>query len=257
MALFEVKGLTHYFGGLRAVHDFNLSLEGGELVGLIGPNGAGKTTVFNLVCGVYRPSSGHIMVQGRSLQGLLPHQIAAHGIARTFQNIRLWQEMTVLDNIKVAQNHSLGYSLADALVRSLRFRKSETAIERRAWELLEIMGLKEQALERARNLPYGLQRKVEIARALALRPRLLLLDEPAAGMNLGEKEALVGLIRWLREHFRLTIWLIEHEMRLVMSLCERIQVLDFGQVIAGGTPQEIQRNPRAIEAYLGREAEQS
>jgi len=255
MPFFEVRGLTHFFGGLKAVSDFNLTFEGGELMGLIGPNGAGKTTVFNLVCGVYHPTHGEVRIEGRNLGRLYPHQVAAMGIARTFQNIRLWPEMTVLDNIRVCRNYKLGYGFVDTIFLTSRFHTAEKEIGRRSIEVLEIMGLRDYAEELARNLPYGLQRKVEIARALTLRPKLLLLDEPSAGMNLGEKDALIGLIRWIRKEFNLTIWLIEHEMRVVMNLCERIQVLDFGQTIAQGTPEEIQGNPRVVEAYLGKEAD--
>jgi len=196
-----------------------------------------------------------VKIGGRSLVGLFPHQVTALGIARTFQNIRLWPEMTVLDNIRVAHNYHLGYGLLDVLLQTSRFRTAEAAIDRTAREILEIMGLKEHAQELAKNLPYGLQRKVEIARALVARPQLLLLDEPSAGMNLGEKQALIELIRWIRGEFKLTIWLIEHEMRLVMNLCEYIHVLDFGETIARGTPQEIQGNPRVVEAYLGKEVD--
>ncbi len=253
MPLFEIRGLTHFFGGLKAVSDFNLDLQGGELIGLIGPNGAGKTTIFNLVCGVYRPSGGEIRIQGRNAVGLFPHQVTGLGIARTFQNIRLWPEMTVLDNIRVAHNNHLGYGLLSVLLQTSRYRKAEAGIDRTAREILEIMGLTEYSRELARNLPYGLQRKVEIARALTVRPKLLLLDEPSAGMNLGEKQALIELIRWIRKEFNLTIWLIEHEMRVVMTLCEHIHVLDLGATIARGTPEEIQRNPRVVEAYLGKE----
>jgi branched-chain amino acid transport system ATP-binding protein len=253
MMLFEVRGLTHFFGGLRAVSDFNLTFEGGELMGLIGPNGAGKTTIFNLVCGVYHPTHGEVRIEGRSLARRYPHQVTAMGIARTFQNIRLWPEMTVLDNIRVAHNYKLSYGFLDAIFQTSRYRREEKGIDRKSEEVLEIMGLRDYTEELAKNLPYGLQRKVEIARALVIRPKLLLLDEPSAGMNLGEKEALIGLIRWIRREFNLTIWLIEHEMRVVMNLCEKIQVLDFGETIAHGTPEEIQGNPRVVEAYLGKE----
>jgi len=255
MPLFEVRGITHFFGGLKAVSNFNLTFEGGELMGLIGPNGAGKTTIFNLVCGVYHPTRGEVKIDGRSLVGLFPHQVTAMGIARTFQNIRLWPDLTVLDNIRVAHNFKLGYGILDAMFRTSRYRTAEREIDRKAGEVLEIMGLRDYAEELAKNLPYGLQRKVEIARALVIRPKLLLLDEPSAGMNLGEKEALIGLIRWMLKEFNLTIWLIEHEMRVVMNLCQKIQVLDFGETIAHGTPQEIQGNPRVVEAYLGKEAD--
>ncbi len=253
MPLFEVRGLTHFFGGLRAVSDFNLTFEGGELMGLIGPNGAGKTTIFNLICGVYHPTQGGARIEGRNLTRLFPHQVTALGIARTFQNIRLWPEMTVLDNIRVAHNYKLSYGFLDVIFQTSRYRREEKGIDGKAEEVLEIMGLRDYREELAKNLPYGLQRKVEIARALVIRPKLLLLDEPSAGMNLGEKEALIGLIRWIRREFNLTIWLIEHEMRVVMNLCEKIQVLDFGETIAQGRPEEIQSNPRVVEAYLGKE----
>ena len=253
MPLFEIRGLTHFFGGLKAVSDFNLTFEGGELVGLIGPNGAGKTTIFNLVCGVYHPTRGEVRIDGRNLTRLFPHQVTAAGIARTFQNIRLWPEMTVLDNIRVAHNYRLNYGILDAVFQTSRYRTEEKGIDRKSQEVLDMMGLRDYTGELAKNLPYGLQRKVEIARALVIRPKLLLLDEPSAGMNLGEKEALIGLIRWVRKEFKLTIWLIEHEMRVVMNLCEKIQVLDFGETIAQGGPEEIQSNPRVVEAYLGKE----
>lgn len=251
MPLLQIEQLSHQFGGLQAVDDFNLNLNGGELVGLIGPNGAGKTTIFNLVCGVYRPTAGKIIFDGRELVGLPTHKITACGIARTFQNIRLWNEMTVLQNIKVAHYSQVHYNLFQALLRTPHCLQTEEEIVSKSWALLQAFQLEPYALEYARNLPYGMQRRLEIARALATRPQLLLLDEPAAGMNPGEIEALKQLILWLRQEYRLTIWIIEHQMAVIMSLCEFIQVLDFGRTIAQGTPVEIQNNPQVIQAYLG------
>jgi branched-chain amino acid transport system ATP-binding protein len=254
MPLLQIKSLTHFFGGLRAVYDYNLNLEQGELVGLIGPNGAGKTTIFNLVTGAYRPSEGEVRLNGDNLVGLRPHQITSKGIARTFQTIRLWNELTVLDNVCIARASRIEYGLLDSILRGQRFRKEEREIRKRATELLAVFGLEEQAQELAKNMPYGAQRRVEIARALATEPRLLLLDEPAAGMNPGEIEELMELIQQVRADFDLTIWIIEHQMRVIMNICERIKVIDFGETIAEGTPVEIQNNRRVIEAYLGEEA---
>ena len=255
MPLFQIEGLTHFFGGLRAVYDFSLTLEESELVGLIGPNGAGKSTVFNLVCGVYRPTEGQVRLNGTDLVGQRPHKVAAKGIGRTFQNIRLWGELTVLDNVKVAHYSKIKYGLVDSILRSKRWRDEEAEIEKQAMELLDLFGVVDYAHDLAKNLPYGAQRRVEIVRALAVEPRLLLLDEPAAGMNPGEIDALLDLIKRLRDEFGLTIWVIEHQMQVIMNICERIKVIDFGATIAEGTPEQIQANQRVIEAYLGEEIE--
>ncbi|RLC73827.1 MAG: high-affinity branched-chain amino acid ABC transporter ATP-binding protein LivG [Chloroflexi bacterium] len=253
MPLLQINHLTHFFGGLRAVYDFNLNLEKGELIGLIGPNGAGKTTIFNLVTGAYRPSQGDIRLNGDSLVGLRPHQITAKGIGRTFQTIRLWNNLSVLDNIRIAQFAQIRYGVVDSILHTRRYRDEEKEIKKRSLELLEVFELRHLADEIVANLPYGQQREVEIVRALATKPRLLLLDEPAAGMNPGEIDTLLKLIQWIREEFDLTIWIIEHQMRVIMGICERIKVIDFGETIAEGTPAEIQSNPRVLKAYLGEE----
>ena len=253
-AILEIKGLSKQFGGLWAVSDFDLTLEEGDLAGLIGPNGAGKTTVFNLITGVYPVTAGDILFYGQSICGQESYRINQCGIARTFQNIRLFPALSVLDNVLVACHAHGGYSTLEAITRSGRYRTREREMIERAREYLNVFNLLNRQYEIARNLPYGEQRRLEIARALAANPKLLLLDEPAAGMNPSEVGALMDLIRFIRERFQLTILLIEHQMRVVMGICEHITVMDFGQVIARGKPQEIQRNPQVIEAYLGRGA---
>ena len=254
MALLTATKVRHHFGGLCAIADFNLELHQGELMGIIGPNGAGKTTVFNLITGVYRASEGSIRLRETELVGLTPHQITARRIARTFQNIRLFRDLSVLDNVRIAHYSKTRYSPLEALFQLGRYRREEQRIIEHSRDLLAIFKLEHLAGETARNLPYGSQRRLEIARALATGPELLLLDEPAAGMNPAEIDQLMDFIRWIREQFQLTILLIEHQMKLVMGICERIKVLDFGETLAEGTTEVIRNDPWVMKAYLGEEA---
>lgn len=251
MALLEVKGLGIVFGGLHAVENFSLSLEKGSLYGLIGPNGAGKTTVFNLLTGVYKPTTGNFFLDGEKLNGKTPVEISKAGIARTFQNIRLFKNLSVLDNVKLGLHNQVKYSTMEGIFRLPRFFSSEKKMNKKAMELLEVFGLENEANTLADNLPYGKQRKLEIARALATNPKLLLLDEPAAGMNPSETKELMDTIRFVRDNFDMTILLIEHDMKLVSGICEEVTVLNFGQELAQGKTSNVLNNPEVIKAYLG------
>ena len=251
MALLEVKSLGISFGGLRAVDDFNLKIEKGQLYGLIGPNGAGKTTVFNMLTGVYKPTDGSIFLDGENITGKKTIDINKHGIARTFQNIRLFHQQSVIDNVKIGLHNEHTYSTLSGILRLPSYRKTEKIMNEKAMELLEVFDLQDEADILASNLPYGKQRKLEIARALATDPKLLLLDEPAAGMNPNETKELMETIRFVREHFDMTILLIEHDMKLVGGICEELTVLNFGRVLCQGKTSDVLNNPEVIKAYLG------
>ncbi len=253
LPLLQVRNMIHDFGGLRAVSDYNLEVGCGQIRGLIGPNGAGKTTVFNLITGIYKPSEGEIFLEGRKIDGLPPHRIASLGVGRTFQNLLLWRHMTVLEHVKMAHYSKIRYGLFGAFFGTPARHREEAEIDAKAVRLLDRMGIRHLADQVVLNLPYGAQRRVEMARALATEPRILLLDEPTAGMNPEELVQIMEIIRRVHEEFGLSILLIEHRMKVVMELCETVQTLDFGAVIAEGTPEEIQNNPRVIDAYLGRE----
>ena len=251
MPLLEVKNMSHSFGGLKAVSNYSLSLEPGQITGLIGPNGAGKTTIFNLITGIYKPDEGEVNLQGTNVVGKRTNQIAALGIGRTFQEMRLWRHMTVLEHVKMARYSKLSYGLFGAFLDSPKRRKEEVASTKLAMEYMQLFGVDQYADQLVVNLPYGAQRRVEMARALAMEPKVLLLDEPTVGMTPEEMVDMISVVRKAHERFNLAIFLIEHRLRVVRELCQHVQALVFGQVLVEGTPDEVQNDPRVIEAYIG------